>query len=501
MSKVLRTDYKPFSLNPNDVHPNHQFKSFGDYFQWFFQQFEEFFIKFIPFPGFREYPPRFMYPSGLILIALIVACWATIFGFLFYAESSNTYLSPADNPPAYSGATCKDVLVSNTGSYLATRQGLWEGRGGFDYADAAYSLTTSSWKMDHDYYTKAMNSLHDYLVYVGEETSKSDLSWNLLYWFSFIALADPTDFANRVTLVGDPSIAFNRQNIVGTISSAHGECQLADQITTFDKANGILSLSIPSIDYNNSSNCLAAGNPIYLGYNKFITGNNFKINLDIFSLVTALAVNLNILTFDALIEVKAFRSNITFTDGSVVLTSRYFNPKFPGMAPIVCVVNIYCFLQVGPASYAVPFFHHIGNNTELPEPCDCNQMSKLNKADPYHQCNRFLFLTGFYFYPYNGIEPLEQFFRRNATTSHALSYYPAFAASAFGQASPNYSQFQDPKIREEMYRFCQTSYANCTMITFSLYDVLNPDWSISDHYYQLLTGACQDQVTASDESW
>eukprot|EP01040_Poterioochromonas_malhamensis_P016489 gene16489-18727_t len=94
MSKVLRSDYKPFSLNPKDIHPNHQFRSFKDYFQWFYQQIEEFFIKSIPFPGFREYPPSFMYPSGVILITFILVSWTSVFGFLFYAELGNTYLSP-----------------------------------------------------------------------------------------------------------------------------------------------------------------------------------------------------------------------------------------------------------------------------------------------------------------------------------------------------------------------------------------------------------------------
>lgn len=503
MSNPLKSDYKPFSIKDDKISLNNDSneETKESFWKWICHELDELFVKYIPFPDLRDYPPRIMYPSGTVLIILIVLFWAALFGYLFNSEKNNTFLAPRDDSSGASGATCNDVLVPNTGKYLATREGKWEGASGFDYSVAAYSLTASSWMMDTAYYANAMKLLKEYLESVGETTSQSDLGINLLYWFSFIGLADPKNFANRFTLCGDPSVALNRQNIFGTVSSIHGVCQLPGQVSSYDKANGVLRLTLPYSEYINSQTCMNAGDPKYLGYDQYINADNLQITIDVYSLATAVAVNLNILLFNGLIEVIALRKPLTFSDGSTVMTSSYHNPKFPGMTPIVCIIGVYCFLPLGDSNYAIPFFHHMGNDSYFPQRCDCSKMSDTNKQDAYHFCNRFLFLTGFYFFSSDNLLPLEQFIKIHPYTSHSASYYSAFTSSAFGLSSPYYYYFQDTATLDVLYDFCRTPAGNCTMVTFSIYDVSNPGWSISDHYFQLLNGACQDQVTSSDEAW
>jgi hypothetical protein len=75
------------------------------------------------------------------------------------------------------------------------------------------------------------------------------------------------------------------------------------------------------------------------------------------------------------------------------------------------------------------------------------------------------------------------------------SYEAAFMSSVFSLGSPPYDTVE---AREKIFEFCNVKHGNCSMVAFTLIDLGFPDWSLSNFYYQLLGGACQDSVSLSD---
>lgn len=498
--KYLRRDSKPFSLHHDD-HAVERHRGWREMIRMGSDKLHELFITFIPLSDAREYPPRFMYATGIIVFLLIGLFFGALFGFLFYTNKRNVYLAPANSGPDFFGASCEEIQSTNTGVYLGSKGGLWEGSTGFEYSEASYIMTVSNWKLSQQSYKTSMTQLYQAMSQLGRQAVNLDLAQNLLLWFSFIGLPDFKNAANRFTLIGDPAIAFNRQNVFGTVSSVAGDCKLANQYATYDKTSGSLILNIPYDEFVGNPICLASGNPVYLGYNPFTSVNNFQVKVDVYSLVTALAINLDIIPFKVLIEIKAFRRNSTTAYGEIT-TSRYYNPKFPGMTPIPCIVGEYCFIRLGPSNFAIPFFHHLGNSTSKAEKCSCKEMTRKESKNPFHNCNRFAFIVGFMYFPSNDIVSLGEFFRSvSASDAHNAMYEPSYVASAVGAKSPLYEQFNQADYRNKMYSFCSMPHGNCSMVTFTLIDSDNPDWSISKFYYQLLTGACQDQITPAASNW
>jgi hypothetical protein len=494
----LRTDYKPFNLRSSLVlaqaKPEKRTK-----WQEFLGHMEELFITYLPYPDFREYPPEFMFLAGSVLCILIVVFFCTMFGYLFATNISTIFLSPADGGDDTS--ICEEIVSPNTGIYLSSRNGFWEGSDGFQYVDATMALSATNWKIKSADYSYLMNQLYKALTLLGNFTSGQELGINLLFWFSLSATPDPANPANRFSLIGNPAIALNRQNIFGTVSSVAGECKLANQYASYDRANGMLILNIPVSDYLSNPICMAAGAPRFLGYNPLVSSNYLQAKVDVHSLATAVSVNLNVLPLRFLIEIPTFRKEIT-AQGHTYLLSQYFNPKFPGMSPIICLVNVTCTIRLGPSNYAIPFFHHAGNSTIKPEKCDCSKMSPQDKADPLDKCNLFTFLAGFIYFPADDAFSLFQFLTKQpAPVAHGKAFPPAFLASAFGQHSPAYPMLNQPASREKFYEFCHTSHGNCSMVTFSLFDTANPDWSLTQYYFQLSNGACQDQISIPRDAW
>jgi hypothetical protein len=493
----LRTDYKPFSLHPTHHVPE---KEKGmSFWRRSLLKCQELFITYLPYSEFREYPPSYMFLAGSLLFAFLGVFFFSLFGYLFATNLSTVYLAPGNSGDSVS--TCQEILSTNTGVFLGTEKGIWEGSNGFGYSEATFAMHASNWQLSKAGYASIMQDLFDGLSALKNAMLTQDLGINLLFWFTLTAFTDPADPVNRFSLIGDPSIALNRQNIFGTVSSVHGECKLVNQYASYDKANGLLILNIPHNDYINDPVCMAAGNPSFLGYNSLATANYFQVKVDVFSLVTAISLNLQLLPMKFLIEIPKFRKEIVF-QGKTFHLSQYFNPKFPGMAPITCLVNVTCSLRLGPSNYAIPFFHHIGNSTINPDKCNCAVFSAEDKADSFHPCNLFSFLAGFIYFPASDASELFEFLISTpAATSFGASYPPSFVASAFGQKSPLYPVFNQQQNREKLFDFCAMKHGNCSMVTFTLFDTANPDWSLTRFYYQLTNGACQDTISLPKETW
>lgn len=502
----IRSPHKPLPQEENDYfHHNHQHPHYHSsnpilsFFSYLFEWAEEMFIKFIPYDEFREYPPKFMYFSGFVLFCIIGCFFGGLFGYLYLTNLNTVFLAPINGVDSTS--VCQEILSPVTGKFLGTEKGIWEGSEGFQFSEATYVITASNWRLPQKRYAYLMGELYQGLSIMGNLSSSSDLGMNLIVWFSFTGIPDLFNPVNRFYFTGDPSVALAKQIVFGTLSSVAGECHLPNQYATFDKANGKLILSMPYNEYINNTKCMAAADPFILGYNPFATVNNFELNIDVYALVTAIAVNLGILPFPVLVEIAAKRANLQFTGKSFVL-SEFYNPKFYGMTPILCLVNATCGLRIGPSIIAIPFFHHLGMDFNSPKRCICNTIDSNDLLSPQHPCNLFNFLAGIVFYADTNMTSVGEFISR-APFGFLLakSYEPSFVASAFGEQSPNYAQFNSIASRKKLYQFCTVKHGTCSMLTFTLTDGIRPDWAISDFYYQLTNGACRDTFSVPQPTW
>jgi hypothetical protein len=132
-------------------------------------------------------------------------------------------------------------------------------------------------------------------------------------------------------------------------------------------------------------------------------------------------------------------------------------------------------------------------------------MTEEEKQNKFSFCNTFNFVLGFIYYPYFPGDTVEvgysmvefgQKFPSGKEINDA-SFEAAYGSSIFTYGS---YPFNVPAFREEAFEFCKVSSRNCSIVTFTLVDLGLPDWSLSNYYYQLLGGACQDSVSLSDEA-
>ena len=489
----------PFRIEPPKLEREKSF--FVKMREFFVEHAKEAFEKILPSDDIKDMPPKYMYGLGITMLLLLASLFAYLFFSSYFSALGTQYLSPLSGTTA--SKYCETIGVANTGTYLATQSGYWEGTSGFQYAEASYQADVTSFLVSVSDYSTTMENLYEDLVYIGNASSNLDLGLNLIIWSSFTALPDPTNSAQRFSLVGDPLVIFNRQYYAGTVSSISGVCN-ATSLASYDEGRGYLTLTYSYSNYNASSVCREAVNPYYFGYLPGLNTELWNVYFDVRTLMTGAAMNLGIITFDQIVEITADRSTFEY-DGVVYNTSSYYDPQFPGMQPLTCIKGFktpLCAIVLG-TIYGMPFFLHKGNSSSYPQRCDCNRMSDFEKQYSYSPCNLFTFMTGFLYY--ESATPNELFeliAKYNYSTSifDELVFNASYIASYWGQTSPLRDELNSPASREKAYEFCRLGNITCKLVTFSTFD-FNSNWAISNYYFQLQAGACQDTISTSYENW
>jgi hypothetical protein len=165
------------------------------------------------------------------------------------------------------------------------------------------------------------------------------------------------------------------------------------------------------------------------------------------------------------------------------------------MAPITCIGNHTCLLQVG-SLLAVPFFHHVGQSTDFPLPCDCSTLSASDLENRNHPCHSFRFITGFYFWNTIDVSPLFEMLNAYPSIAymHEMGFPAAFFSSSFGENSP-LPVMHNATTRAEAFGFCWSpSFGPCSVFAISSYDIADRGRTISPSYYQVDRGACRDTL-------
>ena len=362
------------------------------------------FMDYLPSDDIKAMSPEYMYPLGVLVFISLIGIFLAVFITGFNSSINEEFLSPSDGKTA--SRNCISIPAINTGTYLATQQGFWQGQVGFEYDEASYQLTVISTAFSSDEYAYLMNSIYDNLQFVKNISVNYDLASNLIYWMSAVFIPYVGNTAQRINFMGTPLVVLDRQKTDGSISSVLGDCN-ATSTASFNSENGLLTVSYNYEEYLNNPVCNDSISPVYLNYVPETDNGHFSIQLDSRSVVTALAVNTGVISIDSLVSIKSLSSLYEY-EGVVYNVSVVYDPKYNGMDPISCI-NFdvpsasaadysFCIMQLSNGMYALPLFNHFGSSADMPIPCNCSELDPAELQNSYSNCNLFNFLTGVLFF-------------------------------------------------------------------------------------------------------
>lgn len=488
-------------------------------------QLDEAFLGAIPSEDVKQLPPNYLYPVGSLVILVLVAIFVAVFVPGFESEVRTKFLSPVGSG---NSRYCDDVTISNTGTFLATRTGYWQGSKSFAYSNASYAINLVNVQMDDDEFYSFMMSTYKELVAAGTYTKTHNLGMNLLYWMSWVSVGESgqrytmtgcilftilifVHNTNICTLLsslsfsGTPLVIFNREHTVGTISNVQHDCN-ESSIASFNPSSGIMQISYSLAAFSANPSCAGNGNINDFGYSETSRSSTFTVGFDIRTHITAVAVNSNVTKVE---DLQLVHSNTQAVGEDQYYVASYIDPRYPGMDPVLCIHNKAnvpsCLLSVGDV-YGIPVFNHNGNNNTYPGQCNCTEEVpkglNSNYSDP---CNVFNFLTSFIYWPnqpgnpYPGIELMLEY---TSEEIYEFAYSAMFTAGAFGMSSPVRDTFNSPAQRQDMYSFCNTAnYGQCSIVTFSSFDSSFGSRVVSPNFYAVEYGACSDTLETPRSKW
>eukprot|EP01033_Poteriospumella_lacustris_P010039 gene10039-7170_t len=465
----------------------------------------------------QELHPYVFYPVGGFLVAAMIAVFAYAFAEGYLQTVRQQYLAPAAGNSA--SALCDEVLVTNSGTYQISSSGYWEGDEGFTYADAKYVMVVQNLAISEAGYAQLLDSFEVRLLYADQYSAYLDTSQQLVAWMSAFLHPNDASLASSVHfyLNAAPGVIFDRQRVVATLANADHVCS-AQGKAVFDRANANLVVTYDVDRYLANPNCSAIAAPSILGYDPVASKFSFDVKLDTRAMITALAVNTEILLLDDLLEVVGSKTNATLPGmNDSVSFSKFVDSRFEEMQPVLCSPSAafnHCFVSVG-NTLAFPVFLHRGIvNASAPSgekaaPCDCVgfHSGRYNATSFDAACNRFDFMMGVVLYTtgtdfdtallavlgvlYKDLDIRDRSFR------------PMFYSSPFAADVP-VSQAE----RQKMFDFCsvfinETGQASCAYLFFSLYDedFQYVNTAVSSNYLTMPGGACRASFGMPAAAW
>ncbi len=141
-----------------------------------------------------------------------------------------------------------------------------------------------------------MDDVQEEIRNVGDKAKDNNLAINLLYW-SFWSKDVPIrgynnpDASYRISFTGKPNEILNLDQIRGSIANNVSTCDSRKIRKSYDPANGELSAIMSYSTFNADNTCKHVLTPEKLGYNQYLSGDEFKLSFDVTLALTAVAVN------------------------------------------------------------------------------------------------------------------------------------------------------------------------------------------------------------------
>ena len=393
---------------------------------------------------------------------------------------------------------------------MVSDDGFWEGNIGFQYSRAIYVLTINNFIGTAEDIRGLVANGINVMREVGRLGYNRTLAINMAYWMVFVTTTEVTESVQSITMTGSPEQVFDRRYLKTGLANEAGICDVNALSTDFDYSNGLLKIRYSYQQYNSSQICRNIALPEHLGYVPFIDHETFKLDIDVRSLMTVMAVNTGILGFFELQIIPNTYREVEI-DGLVLSYDLYYFPTFPNMAPFYCTVNnvtgdindsnssAICTLSIGNFQ-ALPVFEHVGKNYEQPTPCSCG-------SEIVSFCNYFNFLSGLIFYEFNNSEVYKDntfgyadIFRLAKEYDFSLYQLNSDAFNASWDAAIGTNIYKDDREwRRRSYEFCSNATSRgCSFLSVLLSE--SDKQSVSEYYYQIRYGACNDTMSISQSA-
>lgn len=253
--------------------------------EWFFSKLDGMFIDNIPLDAIKELPTRYMYFAGTISHIASLACFI-FFIYTGYNTTRNTeFISLTDTD-----GECSAVTRQNTGQYLATDTGYWEGSEFFSTVIAIYKVDFFGLNIDTANYEHMIRGFRSSIEELGAKSLMQDASRNVLNWVTFEYSKPQYLFQ----MTGNSIDVFNRYYVVGGLATLEGNCEV-EHSSSLDGANNLLKVQFHISDFHDDELCMKAVTPTLIGYNPNYDYEFFNINIDLNSLLIAIAVRFTII--------------------------------------------------------------------------------------------------------------------------------------------------------------------------------------------------------------
>lgn len=456
----------------------------------------------IPSDDAKAYHPHYFFPLSIAILFAILGVFLGLFIPTITNELNNRFLSPAVSADKY----CDMVSISNSGVFLATKSGDWQGSDNFRFSETTYAFSMTNLMYTKEEYAESMAGIFATLQEVGRISANYDLGTALTFWMSFVLLPPGTQ-SQRFYLHADPAVIFKREKVTASIGSINGTCVPSSTLATYQAGFGLLTMSMDFAEMQADPVCVSAITPSYFGYIPEVDRGLFQVSLDVRSLVTSLAVNVGIITLDDIVEVAGTAGQYPYVlDGvpTVLNFSTYYDPRYPQMTPVLCwrVPEDGCIAYMG-STATLPMFGHSGRDKNWPAWCDCTDPTLGDLTDPTHACNVFSFISGVLFYNTPDVSALfELGLKYSVSEVSYASFFPMFIASSFGENSVNYDELHSQQTLHDVYDFCYLpGHGHCRFLTFTTFDVTVVDYSVNEYFNQLRNGACRDTFSTTAANW
>ena len=267
-------------------------------------------------------------------------------------------------------------------------------------------------------------------------------------------------------------------------------------------------------NYENNINCTSTLSIQSVDSSHNIILNDFILSYDIRSVIIAIAVN-NRLDFS--FNLYKLLNGLEYIEYDIYTTyelAYYFDRRYPGMDPIVCLNNIsntnnnntnvnnFCLVHISRDVLAYPILDSYSNsNNNIPNRCTCAN-ANTNTA----LCNQFNFLTGFILFPasvtthdviMNMIYFISKYIPNGLITQYqiisSLAYPALYSTATINDPLSNRNYFQNKQRRNNYYNFCNGLYSNCSIISVHSSD--SNRLIINSYMKELHNGSCTDTIT------
>lgn len=212
--------------------------------------------------------------------------------------------------------------------------GNWEVSKSYDASQASYLFSLFNFEATSTQYQTWMDDVETTISTVGKQARDNNLAINLLYW-AFWSKTVPlrgkttqSDSSYTIAFTGKPSEIMNLDQIRGSIANNVSTCDSKIIRKSYDAANGELSAIMSKTEFSNEATCKNTLVPEKLGFSQYLSGDEFKLSIDVTLALTAVAVNYGIIDPEALRYVMDYGDPIAYGNTHYKIELLYHKSEF-----------------------------------------------------------------------------------------------------------------------------------------------------------------------------